>query len=170
MSDQHASLARDPRHERSNVLARGELDNRITERGHWCESLGQRGKGGQVALVRDDDKAAALRFGGDHPAVDQLFVERELRRHDADDLRRIGRNQLFAKRVRAKDQILARRHAFDRAAAGNPRHRHAIAARKQPRAPFLQAVDRFAALEQNLEMPAVRGDDQARLALWRAQA
>ena len=66
-------------------------------------------------------------------------------------------------RVGAVDQIAARRDALDRSAAGDADHVDPIAARELSRAAFLQTFDRFAVRQQHLEVPAMRGDDDALL-------
>src|SRR3954452_21926044 len=95
--------------------------------------------------------------------MDQFLVEGEVRCNDADDLRRVGGDQLFAKRIRAENEIVPGLDTLDHSAAGDTCNRHPIAACQLARAPFLQAIDRFPVGEQHLEMPPVRGEDDARL-------
>jgi hypothetical protein len=92
------------------------------------ESRKKRSEFGLVRFVCNEREPAALRFGGDHPAIDELEVHTEIGRDDADHLRDVGGDQLLVERVGAAEERRAGKHRFDHAVARDARHADAIAA------------------------------------------
>ncbi len=108
LADEHGVISGEPRVDRSGIAQRGQLDDGIAERRERRQALPQLRVLRQVRLVGGEHEAAALGFGGDHPAVDEFLVQAQSRRHDANDLRDVGGDQLFAEGVRAVKQARAR--------------------------------------------------------------
>ena len=118
-------------------------DHRVAERREGLEPREKSVEALLVRLVRGQHEPAALRLGADDPAVDELFVDGEVRRDHADDLRHVGGDQLFTELVGAIEERRARQHGLDRTAAGDPRDADAIAARERRAATLEHAARCF---------------------------
>ena len=115
LPDQHAALPDKQRREFARMVARAGPDHGIAERGQWRQARLERRETGEVALVRDQDETAAGAFGGDRPAMDEFVVVRRIGRHDAEDLRDVGGDELLAMRIGAIAQRRARQDVGDHA-------------------------------------------------------
>ena len=161
LTDEDGTLAAEQRDERRDVALRGHRHHRVTERREGPEARDEPGEVRLVRFVRDEREAAPLRLGGDDPAVDQLLVDGEVRRDDADDLRHVRRDQLLPEFVGAEEQRAAGLDRFDRAAARRARDAHPVAAGKRRAAAFQHALDRRAAVEAHGVVATTAGGDEA---------
>ena len=145
------------------MVARAGPDHGIPERGQWRQTGLQCRETGEVTFVRDHDETAAGTFGRDGPPMDEFVVVRRIGRHDAEDLRDIGGDELLAMRIRAVAQRRARQDVDDHAfVVWREIDRDPVAARDGSRAPAQDAKQGPSIVEDDGVVPSVRGRDQAR--------
>ncbi len=163
LADQHRALAAQQGQQGRDVALRRHRHDGVAECGKGLEAREKRGEARLVGLVRDEHEAAALRLGGDDPAVDELLVDREVRCDDADHLGDVGRDQLLAERVGSVEQRAPRQHRLDRPAARHARDAHAVAAGQRRASAFEHAFERLAAVQQHRIVAPPAGRDEAGL-------
>jgi hypothetical protein len=160
LADQHAALAFDDAAQRLRGALGRALDDRVAEARVGGEARAQRVEAREVGLVRDQDEAAAVELRRDDPAVEQVLVDRDVVRDDADDLRDVGGDHLLAKRVGAVQERAARLDRLDRGAAGNALDADPVTAGHDGLAALEDALDDLAAVEADREVAAKRRHHQ----------
>ena len=163
LTDQNAALAFQERHDRADIAVGAHGHDRVAERGKLGEPVRDQRERRKVLLVGDKHEAAIVALGGDDPAMHELIVVRRIGRHKAEHLRYVGGEKLVTLYVRAEEKRRSRRHRNDGAfVRGRPFDFDQVAACDRKAAPAQDASHRFAVVEPNRIVTAMRGRDQAR--------
>ena len=145
------------------MLSPAVSDDCVLEGDQRRQSRFESREAGEVGLVGYQHETAATAFGGDRPAMHELVVVRRVGRHDAQDLRDIGRDKLLAVRVGAIAQRRARQEISDHAlAVRRDVDLHPIAARNRARAAAQDAECGAPVVEGDGVVTAMRRDDEPR--------